>query len=80
MMDVNEIGKLIDESIINKEPPHETFEKLLRQFEGGIADGSIQIQQQINDQYFHGRDYFDQAKKTKNMGKADRLLNAMRSG
>ena len=74
MMDVNEIGKLIDESIINKEPPHETFEKLLRQFEGGIADGSIQIQQQINDQYFHGRDYFDQAKKTKNMGKADKLF------
>lgn len=73
-MDVNEIGKLIDESIINKEPPHETFEKLLRQFEGGIADGSIQIQQQINDQYFHGRDYFDQAKKTKNMGKADKLF------
>ena len=75
MMDVNEIVKLIDELKSNKEISPETIiEKLLSQFKEGIMDGSIQIQQQINDQYFRGRDYFDQAKKTKNMGKADKLF------
>ena len=74
-MDVNEIVKLIDELKSNKEISPETIiEKLLSQFKEGIMDGSIQIQQQINDQYFRGRDYFDQAKKTKNMGKADKLF------
>ena len=74
-MDVNEIGKLIDELKSNKEISPETIgEKLLSLFKEGIRDGSIQIQQQINDQYFRGRDYFDQAKKTKNMGKADELF------
>ena len=73
MMDVND---LIEEilKLLREEKYAEAIEKLLRQFEGGIADGSIQIQQQINDQYFRGRDYFDQAKKTKNMGKADKLF------
>ena len=72
-MDVND---LIEEilKLLREEKYAEAIEKLLRQFEGGIADGSIQIQQQINDQYFRGRDYFDQAKKTKNMGKADKLF------
>ena len=75
MMDVNEIGKLIDELKSNKEMSPETIsEKLLSLLKEGIMDGSIQIQQQINDQYFRGRDYFDQAKKTKNMGKADKLF------
>ena len=74
-MDVNEIVKLIDELKSNKEISPETIsEKLLSLLKEGIMDGSIQIQQQINDQYFRGRDYFDQAKKTKNMGKADKLF------